>query len=134
MKSTVNSRIREARKKKGYTQAQLAEFINMKCSTYSQMERQGSISVERALEIAKILDADEDYILLGKQKENLFDKDSISPTVLTANEPQSFLEQIKSGQDELILTHNEKNIIKNLRMLKPKDKAEIIKFIESKCK
>ena len=134
MKSTVNTRIKEARKEKNYTQSQVAEFISMKCSTYSQMERKGSISVDKALELAKILNADPYYIIFGEPKENLFDYEPVSPLVLTSNEPQNFIEQIKNGQDELILTHNEKNIIKNLRNLKEKDRLDVIKFIESKCK
>ncbi len=134
MKSTVNQRIREARKNKHYSQEQVGEFIGMKCSTYSQMERKGSISVDKALLLADILDADPYYIIFGKNKENLFEFTPTSPEILVVNEPDNFIDQIKKGQEELILTNSEKNIIKNLRLLKENDKADVIKYIESKRK
>lgn len=134
MNSTVNQRIKEARKKKHYSQEQVGEFIDMKCSTYSQMERKGSISVDKALQLAEVLDADPYYIIFGKSKENLFEYEPASPEILTVNEPENFINQIKQGQEELILTNSERNIIKNLRLLKDNDKADVIKYIESKRK
>lgn len=134
MNSTVNQRIKEARKKKNYSQEQVGELISMKCSTYSQMERKGSISVDKALLLADVLDADPFYIIFGETKENLFDFTPTSPEILTVNEPENFINQIKKGQEELILTNSERNIIKNLRLLKDIDKADVIKYIESKRK
>jgi len=136
MGSTVNERIREARINKHYTQERAGELINMKCSTYSQMERQGTISVDLALELARVLEADPFYIIFGETKEKLaLDFAPVASEVLKVNEPQTFIDKIKSGQDELVLTHREKNIIKNLRDIKnPQDYSEVIKFLESKLK
>lgn len=135
METTVNERIKEARKAKNYTQSQAGELIGMKCSTYSQMERQGNISVEMALALAKILGADPFYIIFGKPKEKLIpDFTPVPSEVLTANEPESFLEKIKNGEDELILTHQEKNFIKNYRLLNDTDKLDVRKYLENKRK
>ena len=51
----VNRRIALYRKMANLTQTEVAEKMGMKCSTYSQMERKGSISTERLLTICKIL-------------------------------------------------------------------------------
>ena len=130
----VNKRIREARKKMGYTQGQLAEYMGMKCSTYSQMERKGSISVKRAKMLAEILDTDPDYIIYGQQKNNTIDFTIEKAPSLPVNDPQDFLEKIKNGQEELVLTNREKNIIKNYRELKENDKKDLWDYIQSKRK
>ena len=84
--------------------------------------------------LANIFDADPYYIIFGEPKESLFDSEPVSPEILVANEPQNFIELIKNSQEELVLTHSEKNLIKNLRLLKEKDKKDVIKYIESKRK
>lgn len=124
----VNKRIKEARKKLGYTQGQVAEYMGMKCSTYSQMERKGSISVERAKKLAEILDADPDYIIYG----TAIDFSPEKSVTLPVHDPQDFLEKIKNGQEELVLTNREKNIIKNYRELKENDKKDLWDYIQSK--
>lgn len=134
MNTTVNERIKKIRKDKHYTQEQAGELVGMKCSTYSQMERKGSISVEMALNLANAFGADPHYVIFGKPKENLFDSAPVAPEVLTANEPENFINLIKTSQEELILTQSEKNIIKNFRLLKEKDKACVIEYIKSKRK
>jgi transcriptional regulator with XRE-family HTH domain len=134
MKTTVNMRIKKARKEKHYSQKQLGEILNIKCSTYSQKERNGSFSVDMALKIAEILQADPYYIIFGETEDKLFDNSEISPEVSTANEPKTFIELIRTREEELILTHNEKNLIRNLRLLKEKDRSDVIKYIESKRK
>ena len=132
MNLSVNDRIKEARKNKNYSQEQVGDFIGMKCSTYSQMERKGSISVEKALKLAEVLEADPYYIIFGKPKEELIDFSPVNPEMLAVNSPSNFIEMIKNGEDELVLTHNEKNFIKNFRHLKPKDRDDVIKYLESK--
>ncbi len=135
MKSGVNNRIKEARKKRHYTQAQVAELMGLKCSTYSQMERNGSISVEKAIKLAKILDVDSNYIIYGEEKtNNKIDFSPIPKTVLSLNNNQTFFEQIKKGEDQIVLTIKEKNIIKNFRSLKESDKKEILALLQSKIK
>ena len=47
MDKLINQRIALYRKMANLTQTEVAEKMGMKCSTYSQMERKGSISSER---------------------------------------------------------------------------------------
>ncbi len=51
----LNKRILNYRRIANLTQTDMAEKLGIKCSTYSQMERNGVISSERLFEIAKIL-------------------------------------------------------------------------------
>ncbi|MBE6779449.1 MAG: helix-turn-helix transcriptional regulator [Ruminococcaceae bacterium] len=44
MPSLVNERIRYLRKQRKYSQKYVAKKMNMKVSTYSQMEREGNIT------------------------------------------------------------------------------------------
>ena len=54
MDKSINQRIILYRKMANLTQTEVAEKMGMKCSTYSQMERKGSISTERLLALADI--------------------------------------------------------------------------------
>lgn len=134
MKTEVNDRIKEMRKKCHYTQAQVAELLKLKCSTYSQMERKGSISVEMAKRIAEILDVDSDYIIYGESGSQKLDFSPIPQTVLKASDRNTFLEQIRNGEEQLILSVKEKNIIKNFRTLSEEDKKEFLDFLKNKSK
>lgn len=134
MKSSVNERIKEMRNKRGYTQAQFAELLGLKCSTYSQMERIGTISVEMAKLIAKVLEVDPNYIIYGNKNEEPIDFSPIPKPTLTANDPQIFLDKIKNGDEHLVLNVKEKNLIKNFRELKRSDQQEVLAFIQSKQK
>ena len=49
---TVNQRVAIYRKMANLTQTEAAERLGMKCSTYSQMERKGHISVDKLIAIA----------------------------------------------------------------------------------
>lgn len=134
MKSNVNNRIKEIRKSHHYTQAQVAELMGLKTSTYSQMERKGTISVDMAVKLASILDTDPAYIIFGEIKPSEIDFSPAAQTVLSANDNQAFLEQIKKGEEQLILSIKEKNIIKNFRNLSESDKKEILNLLQSKTK
>ncbi len=134
MKSSVNERIKEMRNKRGYTQAQFAELLGLKCSTYSQMERIGTISVEMAKHISKVLEIDSDYIIYGKKYEKPIDFSPATKPTLIANDPQIFFEKIKNGDEHLVLNVQEKNLIKNFRQLKKNEQQELFAFIQSKQK
>ncbi len=134
MDNNVNARIREMRKKRGYTQAELGERVGLKCSTYSQMERNGKISVEMAIKLADVLEVERDYITYGKSPSKELKFTHTEQTILPANDTQSFLNQIKNGEEQLILSVKEKNIIKNFRSLSEADKKEILALIKSKIK
>lgn len=63
---TVNQRIRHYRKKLKYTQADVAEMLDMKTSTYSQMERIGNITCETLIKLTKNLKTDALTLLYGE--------------------------------------------------------------------
>ena len=66
---TVNQRIRHYRKKLKYTQADVAEKIGMKTSTYSQMERIGNITCETLIKLTRVLKTDALTLLYGENYE-----------------------------------------------------------------
>ena len=134
MDLAINVRIREIRKSLHYTQAQVAELLSIKTSTYSQMERKGKISVDMAKRIADVLNADPNYIMFGEQKNNELDFSPAKPDVITVKNSQDFIEQIKKGEEQLVLTVNEKNIIKNFRSLKEEGKKEFLNFLQNLVK
>ncbi len=64
---TVNERVAFFRKAKNFSQTVMAERLGIKTSSYSQMERKGSITCERLIKIAQILQVDAYVLLYGKQ-------------------------------------------------------------------
>ena len=110
MKETINQRITKYRRFRGYTQAQMAEWLGMKPSTYSQCERVGKITCEQIISISEILKLDVGTLLYGEKKA----KPPITP-------PQ-----------EMEFTLMEKNIIKIIRNLKKQDRADVFEFIQQK--
>lgn len=65
--SIYNKRIALIRKKNSLTQHQVAEFLNLKESTYSQMERSGKISCEVLISLSKLFKIDVKEILFGEE-------------------------------------------------------------------
>ncbi len=62
----IGNRVKQARKAKRYTQAELAELINMNPKNVSQLERgMTGISLSTLISICKVLDVSADYILFG---------------------------------------------------------------------
>ena len=63
--------LKELRKKKGITQEQLAEMMNVSIQMVSNLERGNkAIKIENLIKISEILDVSTDYILTGKYTEN----------------------------------------------------------------
>ncbi len=110
MKETINQRVTKHRRFRGYTQAQMAEWLGMKSSTYSQCERIGKISCEQIISISEILDLDVGVLLYGEEK--------IKPPIKPPKEPE--------------FTLMEKNIIKIIRNLKKQDRKDVYEFIQQK--
>lgn len=66
------SRIKYLRKKKGYTQRSFADEIGISPRTYSGIESGAhSTSIETFVEIAQVLKTSLDYIMLGKENNDL---------------------------------------------------------------
>ena len=65
----INQRVREVRTQKKISQQKVSEYLGMKLSTYSQMERTGNISAERLKLIAKFLKVDYGYLIDGENSD-----------------------------------------------------------------
>lgn len=64
----TGERIRQARKAHRYTQAEVAEMINMSSKNFSQLERgMTGISISSLISLCKCLDVSADYILFGAE-------------------------------------------------------------------
>ena len=130
---TVNKRIARYRKLMDLSQAELAEKIGMKASTYSQMERCGNITTQRLLDIAKALKVDandllngEGYITVTQQGNNTaifgqqpvipwppIDSGKIKETHKTVEEP------------DFVLTKHEETVIELYRYISQSDRDDI---------
>ena len=83
----MGERIRQARKARRYTQAQVAEMINMSSKNFSQLERgMTGISLSTLISLCKTLEISADYILFGI--ENKKQNNSISIMLSELNEEQ----------------------------------------------
>lgn len=124
----INKRIKSYRNLANKTQDETAKALGIKCSTYSQMERKGGISVDIAKKLAEIFGIDSDLIIYGEKK---IDFTPIQPPVLKVEEPKEIIEKLES---EATLSAVENNIIKIIRNLSYKDRQEVYQFIEKKYK
>ena len=68
-KKEINTRIASIRKLREYKQSDVAQFLGLKTSTYSQMERKGNITGEMILKLAEIFNVDPMIILCGENSE-----------------------------------------------------------------
>lgn len=65
-------RLKQLRKEKGYTQRSFADEIGISPRTYSGIESGAhSTSIETLVEISKVLGTSLDYIILGKENNDL---------------------------------------------------------------
>ena len=136
MSETINPRIALYRKLANLTQTEAAEKMGMKCSTYSQMERKGSISAERLLALADIFGVKPDVLLYDTKFQspgqvNFLSNESATGSQLRQSVPFS---DTNFGPSPFIVTHKEESIIKILRNLPKSDYDEIISLINQKYK
>jgi transcriptional regulator with XRE-family HTH domain len=128
--SALNDRIAKCRKLANLTQTDMAEKLNIKCSTYSQMERKGLISAERLFEMAKIFGVTPCYLFdetepcREEKKNSLIPEIENAPTTLNQPEVPFFKKEI------FVITKKEENLIKILRELSKDDYNKTMKFIE----
>ncbi len=137
MDKDINRRIREYRKLRKMTQEELGKALGMKCSTYSQMERKGKITVSMATKIAEILDVDSDIIMYGEKQTpfpfepvitpplNLGDPSKNDPFG-TPTEPEVIV-GYKYG--DITLSVMEELIIKRFRDLSPEEQKKFAEFV-----
>jgi len=112
IKSTLRDNIVSRRNLNGWTQSDLAEFIGMKPSTYSNKEAKGNFKIEELLAIADALKVSVNDIL------------HTEVTRLHEAEPQ-----IEYNDSEIILTAKERAVIQLMRSANKKDKAFLINII-----
>lgn len=92
----MGKRVQQARKAKRYTQAEVAEMINMSSKNLSQLERgMTGISLSTLISICKVLDVSADYILFGNKNENQNNAVNIMLSELSEQE-QIYAEDILS--------------------------------------
>ncbi len=125
----VNERIAQCRRLSGLTQTDIAEKLNIKCSTYSQMEREGNISANRLYKLAEIFGVTPCYLYNGKEpcKKNIpLDFTSIessnSETVLKQPEPEF-------KKDVFVITKKEEKLITLIRNFSKADSDKVMAFI-----
>lgn len=121
----INKRIRTLRKLRDLTQAETANILGMKLSTYSQMERKGNIPASVLKRIAEIFNTDIYYILYGKEKsENLITSLSVNNCRFKENNNRvlrySFLEDISDTE----LNQLKKTVF----YLKPKQRLKVYEY------
>lgn len=74
----LGNRIRAARQRKGYTQEQLAEKIDVSLNFISLIENGRNMSVQVFSKIVDVLDVSADY-LLGNDSQETIDISSLTP-------------------------------------------------------
>lgn len=83
----MGARIKQARKNKRYTQAQIAEIIDMSSKNFSQLERgETGMSISTLISLCKTLEVSADYILFGVHGAN--QKSSVDLLLSNLNEEQ----------------------------------------------
>lgn len=113
---SINQRVARCRKLAGFTQADVAEKLGIKISTYSQMERKGNITAQMVLDLAAIFNIDPNEMLYT------------APTPTQKTSGQETLPP-PAPDPQLLLTNLEQNIIKILRNIPKEDFDEIKELI-----
>lgn len=82
-------RLKDLRKKKGYTQESFAKEIGISHRTYCGIESGAhSTSIETLVEIAQVLETSLDYIILGKEN-------NVNPINLSEDEKKLAIKMLK---------------------------------------
>ncbi|MEE1075325.1 MAG: helix-turn-helix domain-containing protein [Acutalibacteraceae bacterium] len=138
MNETINQRIFYYRKLAGITQAEAAEQMGMKLSTYSQMERKGKITTDKLLKIAKILNVNSDILLNGSKA--VHNSENVAPVETEAkvsDTPAKSNNVLKSPvitipDDTYIPTNRELSTMQMIHNLPKHVQEEIFTFIHKK--
>ena len=134
MDRKINQRIALYRKMANLTQTEVAEKMGMKCSTYSQMERKGSISTERLLVLADILGVTPEMLLYETSTAKKLDFSAAETVTSSLNQNKDPFGKAPFSPAPFIPTHKEESIIKILRNLPKSYYDEVVTFINQKYK
>ena len=127
---TVNERIAKYRSLSNLTQTDMAEKLNIKCSTYSQMERKGIVSAERLFQMAEIFGISPCELFNGEEpcKSDLLEIQNSMDNPATLTFQQSPMPKIE--KEFFTVTKKEENLIKIIRNLSKPNYDRTMKFIE----
>ena len=132
---TVNQRVAIYRKMANLTQTEAAERLGMKCSTYSQMERKGHISVDKLIAIAAAFGI-EPSILLRDPMELTSEQSRpvVQPAAPAKPEMPIFREPVvaPTSRPAFVISRNEENMLTILRNLPKADLDEVRSLINEK--
>lgn len=119
MRGPINERVAYYRKLANLSQTDTAEALNMKYSTYSQMERKGTISGDMIMRLAEVFGVRPEYLL--------YDPETKYPGAVTEGNALLTARQhiAAPSDDQMILTHKEQNIIKIYRNMVKAGKTEM---------
>ena len=107
MDNMINMRVRAIRKKMNMTQKEVAYGIGMKSNTYAKMEKNGSISYERILKLAKFFRVNP-QVILGNEEKN--------ESALILSDAATEKKQFVYPKDEpFTASHAEQELLKILR-------------------
>ncbi len=133
---SINERIKKYRNFSGLSQEEVAEKLNMKLSTYSQMEREGNVSAAKIIDLAYVFNISPIVLMHGEDSiAAIIDRDSAS----IKNKPMTF------KQDSLFIDEygnfcfpsyepdaSELELMKKIKKLPNETQKEILDFVQKK--
>ena len=132
---TVNQRVAIYRKMANLTQTEAAERLGMKCSTYSQMERKGHISVDKLIAIAAAFGIEPSILLRDPMELTSEQSRPVEqPAAPAKPEMPIFREPVvaPASRPAFVISRNEENMLTILRNLPKADLDEVRSLINEK--
>lgn len=132
---SINERVARCRKMQGKRQEDMANALDMKLSTYSQMERAGEIKVARLMDIADILDITPDLLFYGveeREQVKTVDIETKEETATAFEQPISdmTIKSIAEPKKSAEYSREEKNHFDIVHNLPKKHKKEVFEYIQ----
>ena len=130
--SKANIRIRELRRQAGLNQAQMADKIGMKRSTYAHAESHNTFKYEYLKRIALFFDRTVDELENG---DNIFTRTAVSIGIdpsspNTLNEPEANFIKNDDEINTQVISPRERQLIKYYREADPENRALILDLVK----
>lgn len=135
MSYTINQRVAIYRKMANLTQTEAAERLGMKCSTYSQMERKGNISVDKLMAIAEVFGVSPAVLLRDPMELQSEQPAAVPAEPAPEKQAPTVLREPTfnpSSRPPFVITRNEENLLTILRNLPKADLEEVRSLINEK--
>ena len=132
---TVNQRVAIYRKMANLTQTEAAERLGMKCSTYSQMERKGHISVDKLIAIAAAFGIEPSVLLRDPMELTSEQSRPVEQPAAPAKPEMPFSREpvvAPTSRPAFVISRNEENMLTILRNLPKADLDEVRSLINEK--